>query len=553
MEQKYIIELTRPMIVCVEFELHLAPNTIDIKYKTEGLKLAFDASYSIDMGESWSRYYEFSLEKQRFIDLVKEEHFKGFDILIKLKISSSYSDEKTTDYDTIHDELTYAGIESIDIDGIAVDKLKHYIQSANKFDFEDKSSLFDPYAGMGIAFEIQRTAALSINQMFGHWCYYFKTDPDKESRNMTLKSYQLHNVTDMKRIKVSVPNNTFPSLRNVYSEWGFQLADEFNVHVLCDVFEQAFGLDSFPHTNDYIYFPLTGKMYSVNAYFKNANFMYKAVYHELTLVKYEDDTAVKKDDITDEETLNFMDLTDITELLDDYEKEIEDSAPKYLNTELLDAYRSKLNKNVEIVEYPLNIKHLKLFDNRMLMDKLSPDEIAIEYKLQNNNKDNISFYGWFELTGLKNCVFVKLIDTRKAVALEIGIENKKLYCCTNNKNKIELDTSVQKDKTFGLIVNLSNVYRTISIAFIDYDENTKSIKCKEIKSTDITDPTNYLLKLLQVFGGKYLISGFGLDSTCYNDEIEIEKAISRVTPNAKTNIMFDKSHIPISDTSLAGY
>ena len=538
---KFMISFGKPTIHCIEFKVMNKPD--DLVFKTESINMSIDIDYcySLDSGESWSRWYNNASEKSTFISLVTEEWSKEFEIVIKTRFGVSYARESDWD-DTIQDELTYVGISEILCGGEPVTEYFEFIQSANKIDFEQKESLFDPYANMGVAFDIQRTAAYSINQMFGHWCYYFKTDPDESTRNVTLKSYHLHNVTDMKRIKISVPNNTFPSLRNVYSEWGFQLTDEFNVHVLCDVFENAFGLGAFPHTNDYIYIPLTGKMYSVNAYFKNANFMQRAVYHELTLVKYENDNVVKKDEEIESDTIDFMDLTDITDIVDKYETEIEDSDPVFLNTELLEAYRTKINKAVEIVEYPLYVQGLKLFDNRFLMSGVK-DDVAVEWDLKKQKHDDICLYGWFCFEKLVDTELLYITDTKKKKLVQLCLRNKTIELLYNSKS-IATDVQLTKDTTYAIVVNVSNVYRSISISIFLYDDRSQKIVTVATHTEDIT-PNVWKLKTLTVLGGQYLLSGLGIDNKCYFDEAA-EIVVTRVTPDPKVNILYDKAHAPIA-------
>lgn len=548
---KFLLFLVRPDLRILEFPINEMPECLFVAWLQEDMSVNLHWGYSVDSGHTWSPYYENDIDYEKFMQLLRDAYSKGFDVRARVRIEVDLTKEPSY-YESLQENAYYVGIENIWLNGTPVSIITSYTINATGIALPQQKQLWDPYAGMDKVYDIQVQASRAINHMFGHWAYYFKTDPDTSTRNITLKSYQLYNVVDMKKIKISVPNNKFPDNKIIWSEWGMALPDEFEVHVLVDAFEHAFGPGEFPHTRDYIYFPLTGKLYNVNAYRKNTNFMYRTIYYECTLVKYEDDTNVIKGEFTDE-TVNFENLEAEPEYLEDLTSEVEDADPVYLNTKLYDAFRTQLHKSAEIVNFQMNNAYLKLYDNMYRFTGVPTSEAGVIFNLKHCPADNISIYCWLMLEKkTPSRDIYRITDSSGYDVIRLAIEKgvlKLWYDKTPAESNIELDVNTR----YGIMCNVSIMYRTIELSILGYNENVQNItKILDISKQEIPVPLVYLLDTLTLMGGKQLIGNVGIDRQCYSQD-DIPKILTQVTPNAEINQLFDNAHLPLTENNANGY
>lgn len=553
-QEKHIVLFTYPDLRMVIFELKDFPKDIRIEWSEDVMNLEIHYAYSVDDGHAWSRYYEHD-EYETFLSLVADAYGKQMDVLVKLRFEAILPDNDRFSYSEQEDPYWIA-IDSISVNEKEVDVKSVVVTNANGFNLPSQTQLFDPYANMDNAMRIWEQASRSINHMFGHWAYYFKTDPDDDTRNITLKSYQLHNVVGMKKIKISVPDNEFPDRRNVYSEWGFALPDEFQCHILVDVFEKAFGKGEFPHTHDYIYFPITGYMYNVNAYNMANNFMWKYLWWECTLVKYEDDKTVNKGEY-EEETIEYEELQPDIEMQELFEDEIEEGDPTYLNIKLFEAFREKLHKEAQIVEYPLYQDRVKLFDNMYLMSKVPLNDIGVQFDCKHTELSNINITFWV--------CFERTTPTRKIINCVNSNGDNILYIsCVKGVIKVTYGTdrivsleskkTLEIDKKYAISLNFSLMYQYMELFIVEYRDDATSIVTDEFFDNVKVDVplTQYDLEKLQVLGGKHLISNLGLYHITFPKE-DILKLVTQVTPDSSESVFFDKAAVPITDNAMNGY
>lgn len=548
---RFILWFPRPDLRIVEFTINEMPECLFVAWEQENMKLSLDWCYSVDSGHTYSRYYSNGTEYEKFMQIIRDVYGRGMEVTIKLRLETELTKESNYE-EAVQDEAYYVGVLNIWCNGKPVRIDSSYVINAAGLTLPQQGQLWDPYANMDTVFRIQTQASISINHIFGHWAYYFKTDPDKDTRNMTLKAYQLYNVVDMKKIKISVPNNAFPNKKNVYSEWGIALPDEFTVHVLIDTFEKAFGPGTFPHTNDYVYFPITGKMYNVNAYIENTNFMYKSIFWECTLVKYEDNANVIKGEF-ESDTTNFMDLEAKPEMLDDVIAEVENADPVFLDTHLYEAFRLNLNKTTEIVNHELWNARIKLFDNMYRFTGVDPKDVGVSFNLKMSGVDNISLYMWLLIekkSPSRDMIIIKDTSDLDVIKLSLNKGNLEL---TYDKTSVTTDIEIPTDIRIGVLCNVSVMYRYIELMILGYDETRQNAtKILTIQKVDIPVPLVYLLSEMKLMGGKHLISNIGIDRLCYSKD-DASKILTQVTPNSEVNVLFDKANLPITEDTLNGY
>ena len=165
-------------------------------------------------------------------------------------------------------------------------------------DFCGDTNLFQPYNNLDCALQLQQQLSDSIVCMFGIPIYYLKVDPVKETGDYTFKEYLLHNVVDIKQIKLMVPDGTMPSSKPMFSDFDFDWEVDWEVELGKSQFAGAFGDEAFPKQRDLIYIPMMKRMWEVNSAYdeKNEGLMWRSTTWKLALIKYNDRKNVEQGD-----------------------------------------------------------------------------------------------------------------------------------------------------------------------------------------------------------------------------------------------------------------
>ena len=169
----------------------------------------------------------------------------------------------------------------------------------------------DFYANLDCALQMYTQMSDLICCMIGIPVYYFRVLPDKNTADYTFKEYVLHNVIDMKYLKLVVPDGTMPSSKPQMTEFDFDWEVDWEVEMSKSAFAKAFGDTAFPKQRDIIYIPMMKRMWEVNEAYdeKNEGFMWRPVTWKLALVKWNDKTNINQgdfQDIIDEWAVNRM-------------------------------------------------------------------------------------------------------------------------------------------------------------------------------------------------------------------------------------------------------
>lgn len=159
----------------------------------------------------------------------------------------------------------------------------------------------DFYANLDCALLMYQQTSDLICCMIGIPCYYFRVLPDQNTADLTFKEYLLHNVVDMKHLKLVCQDGTMPSSKPQMSEFDFDWETDWEVEMSKTAFAKAFGDNAFPKQRDIIYIPLMKRMWEVNAAYdeKNEAFMWRPVTWKLGLVKWNDKTNINQGDFED--------------------------------------------------------------------------------------------------------------------------------------------------------------------------------------------------------------------------------------------------------------
>lgn len=165
-------------------------------------------------------------------------------------------------------------------------------------DFCGESNLFQPYNNLDCALQLQQQLADSVVCMFGIPIYYFRTSPVEGATDYTFKEHYLHNVIDVKQLKLMIPDGQMPSSNPKLTEFDFDWEVDWETEISKTQFAKAFGDDAYPKYHDFIYIPMMKRMWDVNAAYdeKNEGLMWRSTTWKLALVKYSGSTNVNGDD-----------------------------------------------------------------------------------------------------------------------------------------------------------------------------------------------------------------------------------------------------------------
>ena len=208
--------------------------------------------------------------------------------------------------------LIVTGFSKLAIDNVVVDCYTICLYNENPYltDLCTNQSI-DFYANLDCALLMYRQLSDLVSCMVGIPCYYFRVLPDHETSDYTFKEYLLHNVVDMKHLKLVLQDGQMPSSKPQMTEFDFDWETDWEVEMSKTAFAKAFGDTAFPKQRDIIYIPLMKRMWEVNSAYdeKNEGFMWRPVTWKLGLVKWNDKTNVNQgdfEDIIDSWTVNRM-------------------------------------------------------------------------------------------------------------------------------------------------------------------------------------------------------------------------------------------------------
>lgn len=195
------------------------------------------------------------------------------------------------------------GFEWLSINGIRTDCFNITFDNTNAFlqEFCGDPNLFQPLNGLDCALLLQQQLADSVVCMFGIPIYYFKTSPRQDSADYTFKEFTLHDVVDVKQIRLMISDGAMPSSNPKLTEFDFDWESDWETEISKKQFATAFGDNVYPNSNDFIYIPMMKRMWQVNAAYdeKNEGLLWHPTTWKLQLLKYNDKSNVITNDFTD--------------------------------------------------------------------------------------------------------------------------------------------------------------------------------------------------------------------------------------------------------------
>lgn len=251
--------------------------------------------------------------------------------------------------------------------------------------FECCNDGFNPYA-IGNAASVYSQLCQVVSNMFGFCVQYFKTSADQRSRDVVLHEYSLENVMAQGIVKILVPDNALPTREINFNPLMMDYPTMFEVHIVKTDFRSAFGEKSRPEVHDYLYFETyMNKMYEVNAVSETDDYMYTGAYWRVSLVQYQQRSAVKFD--TEE-----LDVATHTLLFDngkfnvEAEKQEKDvRKPDQYNTVGKggnDYVRRVLDKRLVIGSEPVYNNWTLVSKNHYALGSIPRGEMAVQYRYE---------------------------------------------------------------------------------------------------------------------------------------------------------------------------
>jgi len=247
-----------------------------------------------------------------------------------------------------------------------------------------EGSLFRVYDLMGPAISLNRELALTVSEMFGHEVCYFKVSSDKRSKDFVLKEYSLFNVSDVKNVRVVVPNNEFPDNKIMFTPFDMDF-ESFEVHIVKEDFERAFGYCVRPEERDYLYFPLENRMYEIESPYLYKDFMRDGVYYKVNLVKYQDSLNIGVEPGSTADKLEIELTQDFDDLFKE-ENELEFTQItkplqyKTIGTGNYDFVRSEINEALSIKNHDINNYFTIVAKYAYDLGSVGYNNLAVKYK-----------------------------------------------------------------------------------------------------------------------------------------------------------------------------
>lgn len=319
-------------------------------------------------------------------------------------------------------------------------------------------NLYQPYRGMDSAHELNRKLSLGVSRIFGHKCTYFRTEPEQETRSIIFKSYRLSKVKEYKELQVLIKDNELPDNRTNFSEWDYDFFDQLEVHIVIEHYAEVFGEDKIPNADDYLFLPLTKRMYQINTVNEVKKFMNKSTYYQAVLTKWDDRADV--------------DSSVAVDMLPDMVDKVEDVDTELQMIEYVNATKSYNTPTTEhsISEDSIVINNLEVLKFMFDFSDRTNTTVVDEYTFTTNKEFAVGF--WFRSNTVKSLNVFDVRDTDGKLIMSLKIN--RLGFMTVDYSTVLIDheltasgTALQPNTKYAIFFNYVNSekakYLTITV------------------------------------------------------------------------------------------
>ena len=363
-------------------------------------------------------------------------------------------------------------------------------------------NLFRPYDVMNPAIKIYHEMSCAVSEMFGHCVRYFKTQAVTESADAVLKEYSLFEVTEVKDIKILIPDNQFPDNAIKFLPYDMDFGEGLEVHIVREHFERAFGQEDLPEQKDYIYFPLIDRIFEVNSAYLYRDFMATEAYYKVMLFKWQDKLNVMRNNPDIDQYVNDLHESLDEVLAPEIEREYtEITKPQQYQTIAIggfDHVRSHINEKLRIETKDLT-NYFTVVGKYYygLSTAMSKNDIAVKYKLALNRtiKDNTAFTMWFMPQGSVGSDI--LIDgynssEQKGIGLMLNYDemtgNTKSISMISNQQNLVFDKNfpaLSKLDWYAIVVNHMNEFSQASVHIWKMKYDATKPPTNQVRTTDL--------------------------------------------------------------------
>lgn len=388
---------------------------------------------------------------------------------------------------------------------------------------------------------------ISISKMYGHTAIYFKTEPIET--NHTFANHVLRNVTAIKKILVMSPGNELPQDRNIYTEWDMPMEGDFVIHIVNELFKNAFGENKVPLSKDYLYLPIINKLFRVSSVQPKNGFMGKIGWWETFLTKYEDDETITiSEDLKeiysgidgfDFEENDFKVIDELGEFLEDKVISKEKLQEKNIDEKKLvtDNFSNRIVDSTSYIDLKETDAQREFYSKRLEITSINPDENAFPvtmYDCTTVNKRVVALtYNLVDLTSInKKTLLVENFEFSfnfvllgKFTGEIFDINNKDNFSLItfdfNRQNLSIIFHKYQKtykiaykfeiNEFYQILIKFNEKLKQLSISIIMLKNKEKNIEFQDlyiINSEFVNQNilTEMELKSIYLFGGSFLIN-----------------------------------------------
>lgn len=384
------------------------------------------------------------------------------------------------------------------------------------------SGNFNPYAQAQKIGNWYNYLANSMGKILGWTVDYHLTDPDNKGIDKYLHEYQLFNIVDVQKIKIIVPENTFPDNQVQINEFMLDMMDTFTVLILKDEFHKAFGIEKRPSQKDIIFFCQANRMYRVRHAQVHRDIMYMGIYYNVVLEKYE---KLANEQNLSQASRNIIDPLTKNNTIDslfgfDNKEEENKIVSKQLKPTTHEVYRLNVNPKLSIIKKDIfnSLKGTKIADNYYNLSSLPVGSIAVTYTLPDSTlevTDNRAFSLWFNFNNkydekkiideetyksyyIKDFIYFDFLNNYDSVnkkGYRIGYSNEQLILTLNNANYYLNATGLTTNVWYCACINVDNRQRNISLDLYKrnysynvtmFNENYQSVTLDSQNITGIT-------------------------------------------------------------------
>jgi len=382
---------------------------------------------------------------------------------------------------------------------------------------------YDPYNSTKIGLWYNFLAG-STNKILGWTIDYHLTDPDGNGIDRYLHEYQLFNIVDVQKIKIIVPDNTFPDNQVQINEYMLDMMDTFNIIILKDEFHKAFGIEKRPAQKYIIFFCQANRFYRVRHAQVKRDIMYMGIYYSVVLEKYEKLANEQNLSAASRNLIEPLTQNNTIDALFGFENHNEENkiVNKQLKPTTHEVYRLNINPKLSIIKKDIfnSLKGTKIADNYYNLSSLFSGTSAVTYSLQDSIlkvSDNRAFNVWFNfnnkydpnkiiddsvyqsynINNTSNFEFLNNYDSTLQKGYKLSYFNRQIILTINNLNYILPVSGLTTNIWYGLTVNIDNRQRIVSLSLYtrNYKYNvtmfTDSYQNVTVDSNDITGLTYY--------------------------------------------------------------